>query len=83
MISLMQNNKRTAFELKVAACDAPTSGERLCTKADVYVNAVTEQHRFVTLIRGAQPQQIRAHEQVGGRASVCVQAGRQLANCLA
>ncbi|KAI6214236.1 Cadherin domain containing protein [Aphelenchoides besseyi] len=63
MIQLMQNNKRNNFELKVAACDSPTTGQRLCSKADVFVNAVTDQHRFVTTIQGAQPQQIRAHEQ--------------------
>ncbi|KAI6207341.1 Cadherin domain containing protein [Aphelenchoides fujianensis] len=63
MVQLMHNNKGKTYQFKVAACDSPTTGQRLCTKADVFVNAVNDHHRFVTTIKGAQPQQIRAHEE--------------------
>ncbi|CAD5226433.1 unnamed protein product [Bursaphelenchus xylophilus] len=63
MIQLTQNNKKSSFDFKVLACDSPQTGERLCSSADVYVTAISDQHRFGITLKGSQPQQVRAHEQ--------------------
>lgn len=67
---MAQRTRRNNFELRVTACDSPLTGQPLCSKADVTVNVITDQQRFVTTLRKAQPQQIRAHEQVDSIAKV-------------
>lgn len=64
MIQLTQNNKKSSFEVKVIACDSPSTGEELCQTADVFVNSVSDQHRFALKLNSAQPKQVKAHKQV-------------------
>uniref|UniRef100_A0A914DJN7 Cadherin domain-containing protein n=1 Tax=Acrobeloides nanus TaxID=290746 RepID=A0A914DJN7_9BILA len=63
MAQIVQKNRKSFFEFRVTACDSPISGQQLCSKADVIVNVVSDQHRFITTIKGSQPTTIRAHEE--------------------
>uniref|UniRef100_A0A7E4ZZ37 Cadherin-23 n=1 Tax=Panagrellus redivivus TaxID=6233 RepID=A0A7E4ZZ37_PANRE len=62
MDHVISRNRRNYFEMRVIASDSPISGQQLSAKADVIINVVSDQHRFITLIRGSQPQQMMAHE---------------------
>uniref|UniRef100_A0A913I1Y4 Cadherin domain-containing protein n=1 Tax=Strongyloides stercoralis TaxID=6248 RepID=A0A913I1Y4_STRER len=63
MNQISQKSRKTFYELKISACDSPISGQMLCSKADAIINVITDSNRFVTTISGAQPTQIKAHEQ--------------------
>lgn len=60
---IVSRNRKNFFEMKVIATDSPISGQALSAKADVIINVVSEQHRFATIAKGSQPQQLRAHEE--------------------
>ncbi|KAK0399970.1 hypothetical protein QR680_003298 [Steinernema hermaphroditum] len=62
MSHVTSKNRRNFFEIKVSACDSPITGQILCSKADVIINLINDQHRFVTTIKGIPPQQFRNHE---------------------
>uniref|UniRef100_A0AC34RR14 Cadherin domain-containing protein n=1 Tax=Panagrolaimus sp. JU765 TaxID=591449 RepID=A0AC34RR14_9BILA len=62
METIISRNRKNFFEMKVIATDSPISGQTLSAKADVVINVVSEQHRFSTIIKGIQPQQLRSHE---------------------
>uniref|UniRef100_A0A914UUY5 Uncharacterized protein n=1 Tax=Plectus sambesii TaxID=2011161 RepID=A0A914UUY5_9BILA len=51
------------FELRVEAKDSPPTGKPMTARADVIVNVISDQNRFLMTARGIQPEQLRAHEQ--------------------
>ncbi|TMS38527.1 hypothetical protein L596_005233 [Steinernema carpocapsae] len=59
---LTTKNKKSVYELKAVACDSPITGQTLCSKADIVVNIIGEQHRFVTTVNGISPQQFGVHQ---------------------
>uniref|UniRef100_A0A0N4ZCI6 Cadherin domain-containing protein n=1 Tax=Parastrongyloides trichosuri TaxID=131310 RepID=A0A0N4ZCI6_PARTI len=63
MNQISQKSRKTFYELKISACDSPIAGQMLCSKADAAINIITDINRFITSVSGAQPTNIKVHEQ--------------------
>ncbi|CAJ0929158.1 unnamed protein product, partial [Mesorhabditis belari] len=62
MPAILQKQRINFFEIRVSACDSPISGQKLCSKADVVINVISDNHRFKMITHGLNPQQLKSHE---------------------
>ncbi|KAI1732701.1 cadherin domain-containing protein [Ditylenchus destructor] len=64
MQEIAGKSRKSHYDVRVFACDSPeNSSESQCGKAQLFINAISDQHRFVTVIRDARPEQIKEHEE--------------------
>ncbi|KAL3982486.1 Cadherin domain family protein [Acanthocheilonema viteae] len=59
---MMENSQKNYFIFRVIACDSPLAGKKLCSKAEIFVNIISDSNRFILSVLNTEPRYLKTVE---------------------
>ncbi|VDK83623.1 unnamed protein product [Litomosoides sigmodontis] len=59
---MTEKSRKNYFIFRVIACDSPLSGKKLCSKAEVFVNIISDLNRFILSVLNTEAHHLKTAE---------------------